>query len=41
LLLAMFASVILLIHFWKWIIVGVLLSLGMSLLYQRLRELIG
>ena len=41
LLLAMVASVILLIHFWKWIIVGVLLAIGISLMYQRLRELTG
>ncbi len=41
LVLAMVASVIILFHFWKWIIVGILLAVGISLMYQRLRELTG
>ncbi len=41
LVLAMVASVIILFHFWKWIIVGILLTVGISLMYQRLRELTG
>ena len=41
LLLAMVATVILFLHFWKWIIVGILLAMGISLMYQRLRELTG
>ncbi len=39
LLLAMVAVVILLFHFWKWIVLGILLVLGISLMVQRLREL--
>lgn len=39
LLLAMVATVILFLHFWKWIIVGILVIMGISLMYQRLREL--
>ncbi len=38
-ILAMIALVILFIHFWKWIIVGILLVMGFSLMIQRLREL--
>jgi uncharacterized coiled-coil protein SlyX len=41
LLLAMVASVILFIHFWKWIILAALLVMGGSLMLQRLRELAG
>ena len=41
LLLAMVASVILFIHFWKWIILAALLVMGVSLMVQRLRELAG
>jgi hypothetical protein len=41
LVLAMVASVIILFHFWKWITVGILLTVGISLMYQRLRELTG
>ena len=41
LLMAMIASAILFIHFWKWIIVTVLLALGIFLMVQRLRELTG
>jgi hypothetical protein len=41
LILAMFASILLFIHFWKWIIVGALVSMGISLMVQRLRELTG
>jgi hypothetical protein len=39
--LAMLASVILFIHFWKWIIVAALLAMGVSLMVQRMRELAG
>jgi hypothetical protein len=41
LLLAMAASLILLLHFWKWIIVVALVAMGVSLMFQRLRELTG
>lgn len=41
LILAMIAALILLFHFWKWILVGVLLAMGISLMFQRLRELMG
>ena len=41
LLLAMIAGVILFIHFWKWIILAVLLVMGVSLMVQRLKELTG
>jgi hypothetical protein len=41
LLLAMIATVILFVHFWKWIVVAVLVAMGVSLMYQRLRELTG
>ncbi len=41
LLLAMVASVVLFIHFWKWIILAALLVMGISLMVQRLRELAG
>lgn len=41
LILAMFTTVILFFHFWKWIIVVVLVAMGISLMYQRLRELTG
>ena len=37
--LALITSVILFLHFWKWIIVGVLVIMGTSLMVQRLREL--
>jgi uncharacterized membrane protein len=33
------AAAILLFHFWKYVIVGVFLALGVYLLYERLREL--
>jgi hypothetical protein len=33
------AAAILLFHFWKYVIVGVFLALGIYLLYERLREL--
>ena len=39
LILAMVASVILFLHFWKWIILTGLLAMGISLMVQRLREL--
>jgi ABC-type multidrug transport system permease subunit len=32
---------ILFFHFWKWIILGALLAMGISLMVQRLRELTG
>jgi len=41
LLLAMVTALILFIHFWKWVIVGVLVAMGISLMIQRLRELTG
>ena len=41
LILAMVATLILLVHFWKWIIVATLLVMGISLMFQRLRELAG
>ena len=41
LILAMLASVILFLHFWKWIILAALLAMGISLMVQRLRELTG
>jgi hypothetical protein len=41
LILAMIAGVVLFFHFWKWIIVGALLVIGISLMYNRLRELTG
>jgi uncharacterized membrane protein len=37
----MITLLILFIHFWKWIIVGALVAMGISLMYQRLRELTG
>ncbi len=40
-ILAIVATLILLFHFWKWVLVGVLLVLGISLMVQRLRELTG
>jgi hypothetical protein len=41
LILAMLATVILFLHFWKWIILAALLAMGISLMVQRLRELTG
>jgi hypothetical protein len=41
LLLAMITALILFFHFWKWIIVVALVAMGISLMYQRLRELTG
>jgi hypothetical protein len=41
LILAMLATVILFLHFWKWIILAALLAIGISLMVQRLRELTG
>jgi hypothetical protein len=40
-LLAIIACVILLIHFWFWILIALLLGIAVFLLYQRLRELTG
>jgi len=37
--LALITAVILFFHFWKWIIVSALVIMGVSLMYQRLREL--
>ncbi len=39
LVLAMIATLILFLHFWKWVIAGALVAMGISLMYQRLREL--
>ena len=41
LILAFLASLILFLHFWKWIILAALLAMGISLMVQRLRELTG
>ena len=41
LILAMVTAVILFIHFWKWIIIGAVLIMGISLMAHRLRELTG
>ena len=41
LILAMVTALILLVHFWKWITVVVLVVMGISLMYHRLRELTG
>jgi hypothetical protein len=41
LLLALVAGFILLIHFWKWILVAALVIMGISLMYQRLKEIAG
>jgi hypothetical protein len=38
-LLALVASVILLLHFWKWVLSGALIALAAFLIFQRLREL--
>jgi hypothetical protein len=40
-LLAVISSVILLIHFWFWILMAALLGIAVFLLFQRLRELTG
>jgi ABC-type multidrug transport system permease subunit len=37
----MVATVILFIHFWKWIILAALLTMGVLLMVNRLRELTG
>jgi hypothetical protein len=41
LVLAMLAALILLFHFWRYVIVGALLAMGAYLLFERLRELTG
>ena len=41
LILAMLDTLILFLHFWKWIILVALLVMGISLMVQRLRELTG
>jgi hypothetical protein len=41
LILAMIAAVVLVFHFWKWIILVALVTMGVSLMYNRLRELAG
>ncbi len=41
LILAMLTALILFFHFWKWIIAGALVAMGISLMFQRLRELTG
>jgi len=40
-LLAMVSGLILLLHFWNYILVGALLAVAIFLLWQRLRELMG
>jgi hypothetical protein len=40
-LLAMIACVILVIHFWYWLLIGILLAVATFLLLQRVRELTG
>jgi hypothetical protein len=40
-LLAMVASIILVLHFWFWILIAALLGMASFLLWQRLRELTG
>ncbi len=40
-LLALISAVILVLHFWFWILIAILLAIGIFLLYQRLRELAG
>ncbi|HET6846316.1 MAG TPA: hypothetical protein VFH29_05740, partial [Anaerolineales bacterium] len=40
-LLAIIACVILMVHFWYWLLVGMLLAIALFLLLQRLRELTG
>jgi hypothetical protein len=40
-LLALIASLILLVHFWHWILIGVLLAVATFLLFQRVHELTG
>jgi len=39
--LAMVAALILFFHFWKYVILGVLLAAGVYLLFGHLRELTG
>jgi hypothetical protein len=39
--LAVLASIVLLLHFWFWLLIAGLLSLATFLLFQRLRELTG
>ena len=41
LILAMLSALILFLQFWKWIIATTLVAMGISLMYQRLRELTG
>jgi uncharacterized membrane protein len=41
LVLAMLAALILLFHFWKYVLVGALVAMGVYLLLERLRELTG
>jgi hypothetical protein len=41
LILAMAAGLILVIHFWKWVLILALVVMGVSLMVQRLRELTG
>jgi uncharacterized membrane protein len=41
LLLALVALFILIIHFWKWILVATLVIMGVSLMFQRLKEIAG
>jgi hypothetical protein len=41
LVLAMLAAAILLLHFWRYVLVGGLVAMGFYLLFERLRELTG
>jgi hypothetical protein len=41
LVLAMLAALILFLHFWRYVVVGALLAMGVYLLFERLRELTG
>jgi hypothetical protein len=41
LILAMITALVLVFHFWKWIILVGLVTMGVSLMYNRLRELAG
>jgi hypothetical protein len=38
-ILAIVATVILVIHFWKWVLIGALIGLAVFLILQRVREL--
>jgi membrane-bound ClpP family serine protease len=40
-LLAIISAIILVIHFWSWLLMGALVAVAVFLLWQRLRELTG